>query len=96
MTSLVPSSVVIAEAEQLVLDLKDHSGSLADQSKTVRQCDKLRCLLHQGQDALMFQAYPVGSLTCHKLVAELIGLVVSSSSRSKCDVEFRSFRCGPT
>ena len=59
MASLSPSTAAIAEAEQLVLDLKGHTGSQADQVKAVRQLDKLRCLLHKGPDALMFQAYPV-------------------------------------
>jgi hypothetical protein len=57
--SLVPDPSVIAEAEQLVLSLKSHVGSPADQAKTVRQLDKLRCLIHKGPDALMFQSYPV-------------------------------------
>ncbi|RYP42280.1 hypothetical protein DL767_000444 [Monosporascus sp. MG133] len=58
MASSVPSPSVIAEAEELLLSLKSHAGSRADQAKAVRQLDKLRCLLHQGPDALMFHAHP--------------------------------------
>ncbi|KXX75979.1 Demethylsterigmatocystin 6-O-methyltransferase [Madurella mycetomatis] len=58
MASNSPDAALIAEAEQLVLDLKTHSGSPTDQTKAVRRLDKLRCLLHKGPDALMFQAYP--------------------------------------
>lgn len=59
MTSLIPDAAIIAEAERLVLTLKTHAGSLADQTRAVRQLDKLRCLLHSGPDALMFHAQPV-------------------------------------
>ncbi|KAI0172761.1 O-methyltransferase [Hypoxylon sp. FL1284] len=58
MVSPIPDAAVIREAERLVLSLKNHAGSPADQTKVVRQLDKLRCLLHQGQDALMFQTHP--------------------------------------
>lgn len=88
MASLIPSPSVIAEAEHLVLSLKSHSGSAADQAKTVRQIDKLRCLLHTGQDALMFHAYPVGSQLCPRLVAELTRFVVPNSSCSEYDIGF--------
>lgn len=57
--SPLPDAALLAEAEQLVQLLKSHTGSPADQSKAVRQLDKLRCLLHKGPDALMFHAYPV-------------------------------------
>jgi hypothetical protein len=59
MASPAPDPSVIVAAEELILSLKGHTGSAADQAKAVRQLDKLRCLLHQGPDALMFQAYPV-------------------------------------
>ncbi len=52
-------SGAIAAAEQIVIDLKSHAGSALDQAKVVRQLDRLRCLVHKGPDALMFQAYPV-------------------------------------
>ncbi|KAF3766640.1 O-methyltransferase [Cryphonectria parasitica EP155] len=58
MASLVPAPAVVAEAERLVSILRSHSGSPADQAKAVRQLDKLRCVLHTGSDALMFQALP--------------------------------------
>ncbi|KAL9037588.1 MAG: hypothetical protein Q9180_003637 [Flavoplaca navasiana] len=70
MASLIPSPSVIADAEQLVLSLKSHSGSPADQAKTVRQIDKLRCLLHTGQDALMFQAYPFQILPALNMISD--------------------------
>jgi hypothetical protein len=59
MTLHSPNSAIIAEAEQLVADLKSHTGSPVDQIKAVRQLDKLRCLVHNGFDALLFQAQPV-------------------------------------
>lgn len=59
MASSVPDVAVVAEAERLVSILKSHTGSPADQAKAVRQLEKLRCLLHTGSDALMFQALPV-------------------------------------
>ncbi|KAK0728822.1 O-methyltransferase [Lasiosphaeria miniovina] len=48
----------IAEAEQLVLDLKRHTGSAAARATVVRRLDTLRCLVHGGLDALLFQARP--------------------------------------
>lgn len=59
MASLVPDEAVVAEAELLVSTLKSHTGSPADQTKAVRQLDRLRCLLHTGTDALIFQTLPV-------------------------------------
>ncbi|CEJ81074.1 hypothetical protein VHEMI01224 [[Torrubiella] hemipterigena] len=63
-------SDAIAAAEQLLLDLKNHTGSPADQAKAVRQLDKLRCLVHTGFDALMFQAYPFQMLPAIKVLAD--------------------------
>lgn len=57
--ALVPDPSVIAEAEQLVLDLKNHTGLPADQAKTLRQVNKLRCHLEKGPDALMYHSFPV-------------------------------------
>lgn len=53
------SPEAIAAAEQLVADLKGHSGSVRDQASVVRQLERLRCLVQTGPDALMFQSYPV-------------------------------------
>jgi hypothetical protein len=80
MAPLIPSSSIIAEAEQLVLNLKDHSGSPTDQSKAVRQLEKLRCLLHTGPDALMYQAYPVGSPMVFTFAMDLIKIIVPDTS----------------
>lgn len=52
-------SDAIVAAEQIILDMKSHTGSALDQAKVVRQLDKLRCLVHKGPDALIFQSYPV-------------------------------------
>ena len=54
-----PNANAIAEAEQLVLDLKSHTGSPAAQAKIVQRVDKLRCLIHTGLDTLLFHARPV-------------------------------------
>ncbi|CAJ2508716.1 Uu.00g137420.m01.CDS01 [Anthostomella pinea] len=70
MTSLIPDASVIAEAEQLVLSLKGHAGSAADQAKAVRQLDRLRCLLHKGPDALMSQSYPFQLLPALNVLME--------------------------
>lgn len=51
---------IVAEAEQLLLDLKNHTGSPADQAKALRQVNKLRCHLENGPDALMSHSFPVG------------------------------------
>jgi hypothetical protein len=50
---------VIAEAEQLLLGLKNHNGGPAYQAKVVRQLEKIRCLVHNGFDSLLFHAQPV-------------------------------------
>lgn len=57
--ALVPDPSVIAEAEQLVLDLKNHTGLPVDQAKTLRQVNKLRCHLEKNSDALMYHSFPV-------------------------------------
>ncbi|KAI1824146.1 O-methyltransferase [Xylaria intraflava] len=68
--SAVPDAAVIREAEELVLKLKSHGGSHADQIGAVRQLDKVRCLLHQGPDALMFQSYPFQLLPALNVLLE--------------------------
>ncbi|KAI0111116.1 O-methyltransferase [Nemania sp. FL0031] len=70
MSSLAPDAAVISEAEELVLKLKSHTGSHADQIGAVRQLDKLRCLLHRGPDALMFQSYPFQILPALNVLLE--------------------------
>ena len=57
--ALTPDPSVVAEAEQLLLDLKNHTGSPADQANTLRQVNKLRCHLENGPDALMCHSFPV-------------------------------------
>ncbi|KAJ8124216.1 hypothetical protein ONZ43_g9 [Nemania bipapillata] len=70
MPSFVPDAAIIHEAEELVFRLKSHAGSHADQIGVVRQLDKIRCLLHQGPDALMFQSYPFQLLPALNVLLE--------------------------
>lgn len=55
----IPDPSTIADAEQLVLDLKNDTGSAASHARTMRQMNKLRCRLEQGPDALMHHSFPV-------------------------------------
>ncbi|KAK3988693.1 O-methyltransferase [Cladorrhinum sp. PSN332] len=60
----------IAEAEQLVLALKSHTGSPADQANLVQRLDKLRCLVHSPLDAMLFQARPFQILPALNLLMD--------------------------
>ncbi|KAI0469851.1 hypothetical protein GGR56DRAFT_679072 [Xylariaceae sp. FL0804] len=60
-------SRVIEDAEQLVSDLKSHSGSPLDQTKLLQRVDSLRCRLQQGPEAMMFHAFPFQILPAIKL-----------------------------
>nr|BAZ95833.1 o-methyltransferase cpaK [Curvularia pallescens] len=60
----------IAEAEALLQSLKNHSGGPEDQAKAVRQLEKLRCAIHTGFDALLFQAQPLQILPAINVLIE--------------------------
>lgn len=72
--SLVSSDLALAEAEQLVADLKAQRDSPAQQATVLQRVDKLRCLLQTGLDSLLFHARPVCSpqtvymCICYKIV----------------------------
>ncbi|RMZ66114.1 O-methyltransferase B [Pyrenophora seminiperda CCB06] len=50
---------IIAEAEALLLTLKNHNGDPAQQQKAIRHLEKLRCSMYNGFDTLLFHAQPI-------------------------------------
>nr|ARP51718.1 SAM-dependent O-methyl transferase [Phyllosticta cirsii] len=54
----VSNDLVLAEAEQLVADLKAQPHSPLQHAKVLQRIDKLRCLFQTGLDSLLFHARP--------------------------------------
>lgn len=59
-----PNALAIAEAEQLLADLKSNSDSPVTHARTLQRLDQLRCLLQSGLDSLLFHARGVSTVYC--------------------------------
>lgn len=78
--ALTADPSVVAEAEQLLFDIKDHTGSPADQAKTLRQVNKLRCHLENGPDALMSHSFPVRVAHVIRIISQKDSFLMLESS----------------
>lgn len=74
-----PREIILAEAEQLVADLKADSSSPLEHAKILERIDRIRCRFQTGLDSLLYHARPVQFL----LLLEAEWSDVSSSKYSR-------------